>query len=106
MLRKLKDNDDNLAHGMNPQISYEKWDNEGKNKYAAAMRLRVVHLRIDEQRFPTLAEEVRTCAWDEESEKPKLAKNPASSPHALDALLHAVSRKNLDNYGSVDFGTF
>ncbi len=75
---------------LNRRIAYEEWDNQGLNKYNNAMYLRARTLYIDEQRFPDLAEQIRTMSWDEEAPEPKIKKLPASSPHGADGLLHAT----------------
>ena len=55
-------------------------------------------IRCDENRFPTLKEMIEDCHWDKNAAEPKLAKDPADSPHALDAFLHAISPLNrIDN---------
>ncbi|KKL80667.1 hypothetical protein LCGC14_2002510, partial [marine sediment metagenome] len=52
-----------------------------------------------------LAKMIGDCRWDADSDKPKLAKNPANSPHALDGGLHATSKKNL-NDSQIEVGRF
>lgn len=72
-------------------VSYEEWDSSGLNKTNAVLELQSVRLYVDEQLFPELAKQVRDAHWKEDADRPELAKDPADSPHALDALLHAVS---------------
>ena len=73
------------------QVWFEEWDSSGKNKYNAVMNLISKMLLIDKSKFGVLAKEVSEAHWDDKSTEPKLYKNPSDSPHALDALLHAVS---------------
>ena len=88
---KLREVDDLDGGAVGREMTFKPWDSQGVNKYEAAMFLRARTLFIDELRFPILAEEVRTCAWDEERDRPIVKKTSSSSPHSLDALLHAVS---------------
>jgi hypothetical protein len=72
-------------------VTYEEWDSSGLNKTNAVLNLQSVRLYIDELLFPELAKQVRDAHWREDADKPELAKDPADSPHGLDALLHAAS---------------
>jgi hypothetical protein len=75
---------------------YEEWDSAGVNKFQAVTYLiqNGITIYVDRQRFPNLAKMIEDCQWDPDSEQPKIKKNPASSPHALDAFLHAISKLN------------
>ena len=60
---------------------------------------------IDDVRFPTIAKQVRDMHWDTEATEPKIFKNKADSPHAEDAWLHSISKKNImDNV--IEMGRF
>ena len=74
----------------------EEWDSQGVNKQKIVNFIiqRGVCIWVDEIRFPDTAKEIRDCRWDPESEKPKLLKKAASSPHYLESYLHAASEEN------------
>ena len=75
---------------------YEEWDSAGLAKYQIVTYIlqNGVTLWCDKSKFPGLAKEIGDCRWDADSDTPKLVKNPISSPHRLDAGLHAMSKKN------------
>ena len=77
-------------------LRFEEWDSAGVNKMNAVEFLVVkgITIWVDDLRFPTLAQQIQDLHWDPDSTEPKLAKDPADSPHALDAFLHAISRLN------------
>lgn len=86
-------------------LHYEEWDNQGVNKMNACEFLMQngICIRVDKLRFPVLAKQIEELHWDKDATEPKLAKDPADSPHALDAFLHAISKLNrMDN--AVDIG--
>ena len=91
----------------NRQLNFEEWDSSGVNKLDACEFLiqNGICIRIDKARFPVLSKMVEECHWDTDATEPKLAKNPADSPHALDSFLHAISELNrMDNY--IELGRF
>lgn len=77
-------------------LRYEEWDSAGVNKLNAVEFLiqKGITIWVDDMRFSTLAKQIQELHWDTEATEPKLAKDPADSPHALDAFLHAISKKN------------
>lgn len=77
-------------------LRYEEWDVAGVNKMNAVEFLVVkgITIWIDNTRFPVLAKQIQDLHWDPDSKEPKLFKDPADSPHAMDAFLHAISRLN------------
>jgi len=79
----------------------EEWDPQGINKMESVVNIiqNGITLWCDEQRFPILAKMIGDCRWDPDSPEPKLKKDPANSPHALDAGLHAMSKKNKEISG-------
>jgi len=79
----------------------EEWDSQGLNKMESVVNIiqNGITLWCDEQRFPILAKMIGDCRWDPDSPEPKLKKDPANSPHALDAGLHAMSKKNKEISG-------
>jgi len=88
-------------------LHYEEWDSAGVNKLNACEFLMQngICIHCDERRFPVLKKQIEDCHWDADATEPKLAKDPANSPHALDAFLHAISKLNrMDNV--VEFGRF
>ena len=74
----------------------EEWDSQGINKLKIATFIiqNAVCIWVDKIRFPETAKQVGDCQWDPESERPKLKKDKSSSPHYLDAFLHAASEEN------------
>ena len=75
---------------------YEEWDAQGINKLQACTWV-IQHgicIWCDRDRFPNLAKMIEDCRWDPDATEPKIQKDPANSPHALDAFLHAISKKN------------
>ena len=88
-------------------LHYEEWDSQGVNKLNACEFLMQngILIRCDKLRFPTLAKQIEELSWDEDADTPKLKKDKASSPHALDAFLHAISELNrIDNV--IEVGRF
>ena len=53
-----------------------------------------VTIYCDRKRFPNMAKMIEDCQWDPDADVPRLKKDKADSPHALDAFLHAISKKN------------
>lgn len=82
----------------NQQMNWEEWDVQGLNKLKVITMIiqNGITIWVDKRRFPTLTQMIRDCAWDPKSPEPKIKKDPSASPHALDAFLHALSKKNLD----------
>ena len=76
-------------------VKYEEWDSAGVNKLNAVDSLNHngVTIWVDEGRFPTMARQIEDCQWDSDATEPKIKKDKADSPHALDAFLHATSPK-------------
>ena len=74
----------------------EEWDSAGVNKLQIVTFIiqHGVCIWCDKQRFPNAAKQIEDCRWDPDSPVPKLMKDPASSPHYLDAFLHAASEEN------------
>ena len=88
-------------------LHYEEWDGAGVNKLQAVTYIMQngICIHCDESRFEVLKKQIEDCHWDPTATEPKLAKDPANSPHALDAFLHAISKLNrMDNV--VEFGRF
>ena len=88
-------------------LHYEEWDGAGVNKLQAVTYIMQngICIHCDENRFEVLKKQIEDCHWDASATEPKLAKDPADSPHALDAFLHAISKLNrMDNV--VEFGRF
>lgn len=88
-------------------LRYEEWDSAGVNKMNAITFLVTngIVIWIDEDRFPIIAKQLRDMHWDTEATEPKIWKDKADSPHAEDAFLHAISKKNrLD--GVIEMGRF
>jgi hypothetical protein len=77
---------------------YEEWDSQGIEKLRIITFIiqNGITLWCDKTRedLRILAKMIGDCRWDPESPTPKLVKNPAKSPHALDGGLHAMSKKN------------
>jgi hypothetical protein len=78
------------------QLKYEEWDSAGVNKMNAVGWLTQygVTIWIDDMRFEVLAKQIGDLHWDTDATEPKLFKDPADSPHAMDAFLHAISKLN------------
>lgn len=74
----------------------EEWDSQGVNKLRIATFIiqNGICIWCDRLRFPNTAKQIEDCQWDPDSPIPKLKKDPASSPHYLDAYLHAASEEN------------
>ena len=74
----------------------EEWDSQGINKLRIATYViqNAVCIWVDKQRFPETAKQIGDCQWDPDSERPRLKKDKSSSPHYLDAFLHAASEEN------------
>jgi len=78
-------------------VMYEDWDSAGINKTNAVLSMLDKTIYVDWIRFPELAKQIEDCRWDKDATEPKLFKDPVSSPHAIDAFLHAVNRIMLDS---------
>jgi hypothetical protein len=91
----------------NQNFHKEEWDNQGLNKLKTVTHIiqHGITIYVDKVRFPTLAKMIEDCQWDPDATEPKLKKDPANSPHALDAFLHAISSKNLAGE-TVEVGKF
>ena len=50
-------------------------------------------------RFQDIAKMIEDCQWDPDADTPKIKKDKADSPHALDAFLHAIGKKNRMDMG-------
>ena len=105
--RKLRDK---TGFGwMDQNVHTEEWDSQGIEKQRIVTNIiqNGVTLWCDKTRedLRVLAKMIGDCRWDADADKPKLAKNPANSPHALDAGLHAMSKKNLGE-STIEVGRF
>lgn len=80
-------------------LNYEEWDPAGVKKLNAVNFLTQngITIYVDKRRFSTLAKQVEDLHWDKKATEPKLHKDPADSPHALDAFLHAISELNRED---------
>jgi hypothetical protein len=89
----LKEQESKNPWGGERYLRYEEWDSSGVNKLNAVDSLNHygVCIWVDDLRFPTLAKQIEDLHWDPEATEPKLVKDKADSPHALDAFLHATS---------------
>ena len=88
-------------------LKYEEWDTAGVNKLNAAQFImqKGIVIWVDELRFEVLSKMIKDLHWDPKATEPKLFKDPADSPHALDGFLHAISKKNrMDNV--IEMGVF
>lgn len=84
---------------VNQQWYREEWDSQDVAKMAACTRIYEygITIYVDKLRYPETAKCIEECHWDEDAKgDPKIAKDPANSPHFLDAFLHAISKKNRD----------
>lgn len=88
-------------------LRYEEWDSAGVNKLNAVDYLNHngVCIWVDEMRFQDIAKQITDLHWDPDATEPKLFKDKADSPHAMDAFLHAISKENWMD-GIVEFGRF
>jgi len=102
---KEREAENNLGGERN--LHYEEWDNQGIAKLKAATYViqNGICIHCDEIRFSIVAKMIKECRWDAEATEPKLAKDKADSPHALDAFLHAISELNR-NDNVVEVGRF
>ena len=80
-------------------VLYEDWDSAGINKINSVLSLLDKTIYVDRMRFPEIAKQIENCRWDEDSDVPRLDKDPVDSPHALDAFLHAVNKRLLKDVG-------
>jgi len=99
-VRWLKERDAEVWSDGSRRLHYEEWDSAGINKLEACEFLMQngICIRCDEIRFPVLAKQIEDLSWDPDATEPKLKKDKANSPHALDAFLHAISPLNrIDN---------
>ena len=91
------------------RYSKEEWDNQDIAKMDACTYIiqHGITIYVDRIRFPETAKNIEECHWDEDAKgsTPKLAKDKANSPHFLDAFLHAISKKNRDDY-QIEMGSF
>lgn len=88
-------------------VNYEEWDASGVAKLKAVSYIiqNGICIYCDRTRFPTLAKQIEDLHWDPDATEPKLHKDPAHSPHALDAFLHAISELNRMD-GKIEIGRF
>jgi len=93
----------------NQNVHYEEWDSQGIEKQRIVTNIiqNGITLWCDKTRedLRVLAKMIGDCRWDADADKAKLAKNPANSPHALDAGLHAMSKKNFSD-NQIEVGRF
>lgn len=82
-------------------VLYEEWDSQGTNKVNACLHLEDKTLYIDEVLFPDLFEQVSNAHWKEDATQAEVEKDPAHSPHALDAFLHATNKRLLKSTGMI-----
>ena len=77
-------------------LKYEEWDPAGVNKLNSAQFIMQngIVIWVDELRFEVLSKMIKDLHWDPKATEPKLFKDPAASPHALDGFLHATSKLN------------
>jgi hypothetical protein len=88
-------------------LRYEEWDSAGINKLNAVDYLNHngITIWVDDMRFPDISKQIQDLHWDPDATEPKLFKDKADSPHAIDAFLHSVSKQNLmDNV--IEVGRF
>ena len=92
----LKEREDEFRRAGDVNLHFEEWDGAGVNKLQAVSYIiqNGICIRVDRMRFPQLAKQIEDLHWDKDATEPKLAKDPADSPHALDAFLHAISPLN------------
>lgn len=105
--RWLKERESENRMGGDRHLRYEEWDSAGINKLNAVdwINHNGVCIWVDDLRFPTIAKQIEELHWDPDATEPKLHKDKADSPHALDAFLHATSKQNLmDNV--IEMGRF
>ena len=95
-VRWLKERDVENPWGGERHLHYEEWDSAGLNKLEACEFLMQngICIRCDKVRFPVLAKQIEDLSWDADATEPKLKKDKANSPHALDGFLHAISVLN------------
>lgn len=91
----------------NRMLNYEEWDSAGVNKLQACSFITQngICIHVDKARFEVVAKMIEDCHWDTEATEPKIAKDKADSPHALDAFLHAISDLNRQD-GMIDISRF
>ena len=108
-VRWLKEKEAEHLHHDEVNLHYEEWDNQGVNKLNACEFLMQngILIRCDETRkdLAILAKQIDDLTWDPDATEPKLKKDKANSPHALDAFLHAISKLNW-NDNQVEVGRF
>ena len=90
----------NVNNPHEQHLRYEEWDSSGVAKLKAVSYIiqNGICIYCDKSRFPTLAKQIEDLHWDADATEPKLYKDPANSPHALDAFLHAISELNRRDY--------
>ncbi len=96
----LKEMDANNPWSGEKSLKYEEWDTAGVNKLNAAQFIMQngIIIWVDEVMFEVLSKMIKDLHWDPDATEPKLAKDKATSPHALDGFLHAISKLNrMDN---------
>lgn len=72
-------------------VIFEEWDSQGITKMNRAMEMRDLTIYCDQTHYPQLSKQLQNQKWDQNAKgDPKLEKDSANSPHALDALLHAL----------------
>lgn len=103
----LKEMENNNSWNGERHLRYEEWDSAGVNKMNAInfLIMNGITVWIDDNRFQVLAKQVRDMHWDTDATEPKIWKDKADSPHAEDAWLHSISKKNrMDNV--IEVGRF
>ncbi len=106
-VRWLKEMENQNSWGGERHLRYEEWDSAGVNKLNAInfLVMNGVTVWIDDIRFQVLAKQIRDMHWDTDATEPKIWKDKADSPHAEDAWLHSISKKNImDNV--IEVGRF
>ena len=81
-------------------LRYEEWDSAGVNKLNAVGYIvqKGITIWVDDLRFMVLAKQIMDLHWDTDAKEPKIWKDKADSPHAIDGYLHAESKLNrMDN---------
>jgi hypothetical protein len=92
----LKEQDSKNRWGGDHRLRYEEWDSAGVNKLNAVdfLNHNGITIWVDDLLHTTLAQQIQDLHWDPDATEPKLFKDPANSPHAMDAFLHSVSKEN------------
>jgi len=74
----------------------EEWDSAGINKLRIVTFIiqNGICIWVDKSKYSNTAKQVGDLSWDSKAETPKLKRDKASSPHYIDAFLHAASEEN------------